>query len=265
MYHFAFKAASSSAPQVALQRAIRMGIRAFSHRHYKVAVAVSPTIAREAERRFELPIEIVPNGVDVDGLRWTGGDPTVVVLGGIGARKDEQTAVRAWSLLRARPEGVTLTIVGVEPKQRRKSIRLLAKQLGVASSVSVRGTVTRSRYLGHLSKCRVAISCSRLESFGLPVAEALVMGAPLACSNINAHADLAANAGGGTLFAPGNADELSAIIETALGGNPPPRMSGSLEGWDWASRAGQHVDVFQRYLGRDMRAHFTASISNINP
>jgi glycosyltransferase involved in cell wall biosynthesis len=265
MYHFAFKAASSSAPQVALQRAIRMGIRALSHRHYKVAIAVSPTIAREAERRFQLPIEIVPNGVDVEGLRWTGGDPTVVVLGGIGARKDEQTAVKAWSLIRDRPKGVTLTIVGVEPKTRRMSLRMLARQLGVATSVSVRGTVSRSRYLGNLVKCRVAISCSRLESFGLPVAEALVMGAPLACSNIDAHADLAASAGGGTLFAAGNAAQLAAIIDAALKGDPPPRTSGSLEGWDWASRAAQHVDVFQRYLGRDVPSHFTASISNIKP
>jgi glycosyltransferase involved in cell wall biosynthesis len=265
MYHFAFKAASSSAPQVALQRAIRLGIRALSHRHFKVVIAVSGTIAREAERRFRLPIEIVPNGVDVDGLRWTGGDSAVVVLGGIGARKDEQTAVKAWSLVKERPKGVTLTIVGVEPKTRRMSLRMLARQLGIASSVSVRGTVSRPRYLGHLSKCHVAISCSRLESFGLPVAEALVMGAPLACSNIDAHADLAASAGGGTLFAVGNAAELAEIIEAALAGNPPSRTSGSLEGWDWASRAAQHVDVFQRYLGRDVPSHFTASISSIKP
>lgn len=259
MYHFAFKAASSSAPQIALQRAIRMGIRALSHRHYKVAIAVSATIAREAERRFHLPIEIVPNGVDVEGLRWTGGDSAVVVLGGIGARKDEQTAVKAWGLLRERPKGITLAIVGVEPKTRRMSLRVLARQLGVAGSVSVRGTVSRSRYLGHLSKCRLAISCSRLESFGLPVAEALAMGAPLACSNIDAHADLAASAGGGRLFAAGNVGELAAIIETALAGDPPPRTSASLDGWDWASRAAQHVDVFQRYLGSAVLAHPAAS------
>jgi glycosyltransferase involved in cell wall biosynthesis len=265
MYHFAFKAASSSVPQVALQRAIRMGIRALSHRHYKVAIAVSPTIAREAERRFHLPIEIVPNGVDVDGLRWTGADPSVVVLGGIGARKDEQTAVRAWSLLRDRPKGITLTVVGVEPKTRRMSLRRLARQLGIASSVTVRGTVARSRYLGHLSRCRLAISCSRLESFGLPVAEALVMGAPLACSNIDAHADLAASAVGGKLFAAGNAADLAAIVEAALAGNPPPRASGSLERWDWAHRAAQHIDVFQRYLGHESPAHFTASVSSIKP
>jgi len=265
MYHFAFKAASSSAPQVALQRAIRMGIRALSHRHYKVAVAVSPTIAREAERRFHLPIEIVPNGVDVDGLRWTGGDPAIVVLGGIGARKDEQTAVRAWSRLRDRPDGVNLTIVGVEPKQRRKAIRLLAKQLGVAGSVTVRGTVTRPRYLRHLAKCHLAISCSRLESFGLPVAEALVMGAPLACSKIDAHADLAASAGGGALFSPGNDGELAVIVEAALAGELPPRASGALAGWDWTNRAAQHIDVFQRYIGCDTRSHFTASISSIKP
>lgn len=265
MYHFAFKAASSTAPQIALQRAIRMGIRALSHRHFKVAIAVSPTIAREAERRFHLPIEIVPNGVDVDGLRWTGGDSTVVVLGGIGARKDEQTAVRAWSLLRERPQDITLTIVGVEPRIRRRSLRLLARKLGISSSVSVRGTIPRARYLGTLSRCRLAISCSRLESFGLPVAESLVMGVPLASSNIDAHADLATSAGGGTLFAAGNAAELAGIIEAALGGDPPPRTSRSLEGWDWASRAAQHVDLFQRYLGRDVPSQFTASLSSTKP
>lgn len=248
MYHFAFKAASGSTAQVALQRAIRMGVRALSHRYYRVAVAVSRTIAREAERRFHLPIEIVPNGVDIGDLRWKSSEPSVFVLGGIGARKDERTALKAWSLLSHRPPGMRLTIVGVEPKARRMNLRLFARKLGVAASVSVRGSVSRPRYLEQLSRCCLAISCSRLESFGLPVAEALVMGVPLACSGIEAHADLTASAGGGTLFTPGDAQHLAAIIESALRGAPPPVPSAPLLDWSWASRAAQHIDIFQRFV-----------------
>jgi len=248
MYHFAFKASSGSAAQVALQRAIRVGIRALSHRHYKVAVAVSRTIAREAERRFHIPIEIVPNGVDVGGLKWDGDGDTVFVLGGIGARKDERTALKAWSMLHNRPPGLTLSIAGVEPKERRKSLRLLAQKLGVATTVSIRGTVSRPRYLGYLSRCRLAISCSKLESFGLPVAEALMMRAPLACTAIEPHADLVASAGGGALFDPGDAGQLAELISKSLAGEPPARSAPVVSGWSWASRAMQHVDVFERYV-----------------
>lgn len=266
MYHFAFKAASGSTAQVALQRAIRLGIRALSHRHFRVAIAVSRTIAREAERRFRLPIEIVPNGVDVGGVEWNGGDDTIFVLGGIGARKDERTALKAWSLLGQRPTGVGLTIVGVEPKERRMNLRRMAHRLGIAASVSVRGTVSRARYLGQLSRCRLAISCSRLESFGLPVAEALMMGAPLACSEIESHADLAASAGGGALFDAGNAEALARIMEDALRGSLPARSSSPVPGWTWSSRAAQHLDVFERYvLGPQRAAHRAAPIGTLNP
>ena len=266
MYHFAFKAASKSTPQVALQRAIRLGIRALSHRHYRVAVAVSRTIAREAERRFHLPIEIVPNGVEVGGLHWLGGDNTVFVLGGIGSRKDERTAIKAWSLVPHRPHGAILTVVGVEPKERRKNLRVLARKLGVASSVSVRGTVSRPRYLTQLSHCRLAISCSRLESFGLSVAEALVMGAPLACTAIEAHADLAASAAAGTLFGAGDSQHLAAIIEGALGDSLPARLQTPGSGWNWATRGAQHIDIFQRYLLVPRRAsQQTGPTSSLRP
>ena len=248
MYHFAFRTASRNTPQVALQRAIRMGIRALSHRHYRVAVAVSRTIASEAQRRFHLPIEIVPNGVDVSGLQWRGDGNAVFVLGGIGSRKDERTAITAWSLISNRPVGARLDVVGVEPKDRRKTLRMVARRLGVSSTVSVRGTVSRARYLQQLSACSLAISCSRLESFGLPVAEALVMGAPIACTDIEAHADLAASAGGGTLFAAGDAHHLAAIIERALSDSPPPRPELPVAGWGWATRGPQHIDIFERYL-----------------
>ncbi len=52
----------------------------------------------------------------------------------------------------------------------------------------------KSRLLAH---CRAAVQCSRFEGFGLPVLEALAHGAPLVCSDLPAHREIA---GDGALF-----------------------------------------------------------------
>ncbi|HEX5179674.1 MAG TPA: glycosyltransferase [Gemmatimonadaceae bacterium] len=247
MFHFVFKAASNSAARIAVQRAVRAGIRALSHPYHRVAIAVSPAIALAAESRFRVPIEIVPNGVDVSDLLWHGGGASVLVLGGIGARKDEGTALNAWAAIE-RPDGIMLTLVGVEPKQRRARLRLMARDLGIGKSVVIRGMLSRGPYLKELARCVVSISCSRLEAFSLPVAEALMMNAPIVCSDIPAHLDLIARAGAGRIFPQRDSAALGAIISEALHGVLPPRTGGPVPGWDWHSRAAQQIDIFERYV-----------------
>jgi len=266
MFHFVFKAASNAAARIAVQRALRAGIRALSHPYHRVAIAVSPAIAQAAESRFRVPIEVVPNGVDVSDLRWQGGGASVLVLGGMGARKDEGTALNAWASIE-RPDGVRLTVVGVEPRQRRARLRLMARNLGIGKSVLIRGTLSRGPYLKELSCCLVAISCSRLEAFSLPVAEALMMNAPIVCSDIAAHMDLIARAGAGRLFPQRDSKALGVMILDALHGVLPTQTGGPIPGWDWQSRAAQQVDIFERYIVDPPRTptHFKASMSTSSP
>lgn len=213
-----------------------------------VAVCVSEDIASDVRRSLPLPVATIPNGVDVGGVRWSGGRDALVVMGGIGPWKGEEVAVRAWGALERTARGdAVLEVIGVEPPARRESLLSLGAQLGVSDSVSVRGVIGRDAFLRAVAEARAAISCSEFESFGLPVAEALLMGAPVICSDLPAHLELLGRASAGASFRAGDPHALAERLRELLGGNSPPRCEVPPRGWSWLDRARQHVDAFLEY------------------
>ncbi|MBX6330725.1 MAG: glycosyltransferase [Gemmatimonadaceae bacterium] len=211
----------------------------------KLAVGVSREIAGEVARRLPLPVVTIPNGVEVGDMRWTGEDDQVFVLGGTGRRKDEETAVRAWSTLpRDVVASTTLVVGGVEPAPRRDALRRLADSLGAGRAVRITGAMPREAYLELIARSRLAVSCSWLEAFDLPVAEALAIGAPVLCTDIAAHRELVERAGAGATFEPRRPEALAEQLARALCGQPPARLTCVPDGWSWAARAREHIDAY---------------------
>jgi glycosyltransferase involved in cell wall biosynthesis len=212
----------------------------------RLAIPVSSDIHHEVVRRLHIPITMIPNGVDVGSARWIGGSDRVVVMGGHGHRKGEQVALRAWAQLpRKARRGLRLDMIGVEPSDRRQALIALAAQLGIGSSVSIEGAIPREAFLERVASGVLALSCSKLEAFGLPVAEALAMGAPLLASDLPSHRELIARAGAGETLPAGDENALTRRLATALDGNPPKRLTSIPLGWSWRERARQHVDAYQ--------------------
>jgi glycosyltransferase involved in cell wall biosynthesis len=223
--------------------------RSITAPHSGLGVAVSRAIADEAQRDVApLPIVEIPNGVEVESVRWIGDQNVVYVAGGTGVRKSEETAIRAWARLGTQADSATLVVGGVEPTHRRAELQRLVRGLGLERAVEVQGALPRRAYLERMARARVTVSCSRLESFGLPVAEALVMGAPVLCSDLPAHRELIARAGAGSAFPAGDDLALAARLREALKGDLPGQLSSPPLGWDWNARGREHVDAYQTYL-----------------
>lgn len=217
--------------------------------HGLLAVAVSEYIARYAASSVPVPCVVIPNGVDVGQVRWTGGRDVVLVVGGTGKRKNEGMAVAAWARLTPSIRGSTrLHIVGVEPMHRRIELASIAQRLGVEKSVSIQGSIDRDALLQCIADCRIAISCTTFESFGLPAAEALAIGAPVLCSAIPAHIELIARAGAGEAFPARDDVALAERLVRFFQGYAPRRLETSPIGWDWATRAREHVDAYESRL-----------------
>ena len=211
----------------------------------RLAIPVSTDIHHQVVRRLPIPVTMIPNGVDVGAARWIGGTDRVVVMGGHGTRKGEDLAIRAWaSLPRNARRELRLDIIGVEPAERRRELVELAERLRMSNSVSIEGAMPRYAFLERVASSVLALSCSRLEAFGLPVAEALAMGAPLIASNLPSHRELVARAGAGALFTAGDAGALTKELGTALHGHMPPRLMNLPLGWSWRDRARQHVEAY---------------------
>jgi glycosyltransferase involved in cell wall biosynthesis len=248
LFHFRYRDGELPLREQLLQLG-RAAWRSVAAPRSALGVAVSRTIADEAKQDVRrLPIVEIPNGVDVGSVRWTGDSDIVYVAGGTGARKSEETAVHAWARLGRRPPTATLEIGGVEPIGRRTELERLISDLGVRSSVQVHGAIPREAYLERMARARVTVSCSRLESFGLPVAEAVAMGAPVLCSDIAAHRELLARAGVGESFPVGDVTALATRLRHALEQRLPSRLTSAPLGWGWNARGRQHIDAYQQYI-----------------
>ncbi len=247
LLHFRPRLGESERLSSRTARALRAQWRTIALSESRLAVAVSQDILGEVERRTDIDTVMIPNGIDVPGLVWRGDRDAICVMGGIGARKDERTAIRAWARLSPRVRaGTTLEIVGVEPEERRSLLRQLAESLGVSASVGVHGRLQREEFLKCIAAARLAVSCSLLEGFGLPVGEALALGAPVLCSDLPAHRELLDRAAAGACFRRGDAEDLAQHIELALRGEPPHRLTSPPADWSWRARAREHIDAYLR-------------------
>jgi glycosyltransferase involved in cell wall biosynthesis len=248
LYHFCY----SSRPlplHTKLFEASRAVWRAVAASHSGLGVAVSHVIAEAAKNEVHrLPIVEIPNGVEVESATWAGDEDVVYVAGGTGHRKSEETAVLAWARLKLHAPSANLEIGGVEPAARRAELQRLVSDLHLGDTVTIRGALPRPAYLERIARARITLSCSRVESFGLPVAEALVMGAPVLCTDLPAHRELLGRANVGETFSVGDDAALATRLRRALDGALPSRLTSRPVGWDWKARGRQHVDAYQTYL-----------------
>ncbi len=244
LYHFRILSGPASLKVRAAELA-RAAWRRYAAPSCLLAVPVSTDIHHEVVRRLDIPIVMIPNGVDVGNARWAGGGDRIIVMGGHGRRKGEDVGLRAWALVAAQlRKGLRLGLIGIEPNERRKELQQLAERLGIGESVNVEGSMPRAEYLERIGESVLTVSCSRMEAFGLPVAESLVMGAPVIASDISSHRELIARAGAGESFPSGDATALARKISAALDGGMPPRLATPPFGWSWRDRARQHVDAY---------------------
>lgn len=247
LFHFRSDGADGRAMARLARRWVRASWRAASAAHGRLAVAVSEDMLGEVRRRLRIPSVLIPNGVEVGDAVWEGSGDYVLVMGGTGARKDEGTAVRAWALLR--PEiraSARLEVVGVEPAARRLVLQRLVEALGIEGAVTIGGCLPRDDFLARVARARLAISCSTFEAFSLPVAEALVLGAPVVCSDIPVHRELLRRAGRGDLFRTRDPAALARALEAALGAARVPHAPPARDAWSWRARAREHLEAYRR-------------------
>jgi len=160
--------------------------------------------------------------------RWVD-PPSDVVLGVSkhGINKEFDVLVRALpELLRHRP-ATTLELTGtVEESRWAQHSWDLARQIGVADRVRFVGDVPNRQVPGLVGGGRVLVFPTWCESFGLPLAEGLAMGAPAVAANIPACREVGGDAA--RFYQPGDSASLaSSILELLDDGSARQALSAS--------------------------------------
>jgi glycosyltransferase involved in cell wall biosynthesis len=129
--------------------------------------------------------------------------------------KEFDVLIAALPYVRRRWPGARLVFTGTSDESRwsRRSVAL-ARQLGVRDRVCFAGDVPNMRIPELIQQSRVMVFPTWCESFGMPLAEALAMGAPAVAADIPACREVGGD--GAAYYATGDAHSLADGIDAVL-------------------------------------------------
>lgn len=142
----------------------------------------------------------VPLGVDADTYRvgkQTREDFVLMMVGmhlGSAIRKCVPQVIRSIPHIRAKHPDVRFVIAGKKGSDFR-DLASLAEKLGVEEIVEFPGAISREKKIELMQRCKVYVSPSRHEGFGLAILEAMSCGAPVVSSPVGAVPEVVGDAG----------------------------------------------------------------------
>lgn len=153
------------------------------------------------------------NGVEPPALPALPREGYLLHVGGLDSRKNAGRLLEAYAELPAaiRSEH-QLVLVGSYGDAELASLRPLLARLG--PDCMLLGAVDDRALAALYRRCRLTVSASLLEGYGLPLLEAMASGAAVVASDIPAHRELVASSE--ALFDPTNVVAIRAALERAL-------------------------------------------------
>jgi glycosyltransferase involved in cell wall biosynthesis len=197
-------------------------------------------------------IYVVPNGIDLDGIRNSYPDATkvdLVATGRLLPHKNMDVLLDCVALLRGSGLPVTCRIIGDGPL--RESLHEQARILGIEDAVDFRHEVWEQKDVYGLTKAaRVAVFPTVREGFGIAVLEAIACGLPVVTTSApdNLAQYLVTGSGAGVVCAPG-AGPIAEALRPLLAAphHPLPEMPAGQDAWlaehTWDAAASKVAEV----------------------
>jgi glycosyltransferase involved in cell wall biosynthesis len=140
--------------------------------------------------------------------------PYVLYVGGHARHKNLPRLVAAFARLR-RPDSLRLVIAGWSKPELLARTQTAIRGNGLEPKVTIISDTLRAAQLSSLyAGCTAFVYPSLYEGFGLPVLEALMHGAPVACSSTSSLPEVAGQAA--VYFSPTDVDDLKDALEALL-------------------------------------------------
>ncbi|MFZ1428228.1 MAG: glycosyltransferase family 4 protein [Geminicoccaceae bacterium] len=177
-------------------------------------VAVSRSLQALAQRTAtDLPIGILPNGVDADHFRpgANGGSPSLVFAGRLIPRKGVAFLLDAVAMLKARHAGLNLTIAGDGPE--RGALETRCQQLGIGPQVTFTGRLDRGELARLLGRSGILVLPAVADAMPNVVLEGMAAGMAIVATQTSAAGIVHDN---GAIVPPGDPTALAAAIERYL-------------------------------------------------
>jgi len=192
----------------------------YAIKHANHVIAISSYTRERAIDYFGVDparISVVPHGVDREQFSPSStpvpaARPFFLCVGAGQPQKNLGVAVRAFALLAARFQDLTLVFAGRGDSNH--ALQHLAQQLGVGNRVTFSGPVPHADLLRLLHTATALVFPSLIEGFGLPVLEAMSAGCPVICSAIPTLMEV--TGGAAVMCDPITPEQFAAAMEEVL-------------------------------------------------
>jgi glycosyltransferase involved in cell wall biosynthesis len=225
-----------------------------SVRRSKELIAVSEASAADLRRYYGADATVVPHGVETRFFEIAGErrpEPYLLCVSTLHPHKGIDTLLAAFARFRETQPRFSLVVSGMKGFYTRE-LEALAASLSLGDAVRFTGWIPREQLYELYRKAWGFVYPSKFEGFGMPVAEAMAGGIPVACSDI---APLREVAGGAVLFFPPADVEGLAEALARISGDDDLRRRLSLEGprqaarFTWQAAARATLNVLERAAG----------------
>ncbi|MBS1871780.1 MAG: glycosyltransferase family 4 protein [Acidobacteria bacterium] len=184
-------------------------------------IAVSEATRQDLLRFYGVDSDVVPHGVEqaiFDLAARRQPEPFILCVSTLHPHKGLEALLEGFAEFRRRTSGYRLVLAGMRGFAA-QAIEARIRDLALADSVEITGWIPRAALLDLYRRAGAFVYPSTFEGFGMPVAEAMAAGVPLACSDIEPLRSLAGDAA--LRFAPGDsraiADALTRLaVDKAL-------------------------------------------------
>jgi phosphatidylinositol alpha-mannosyltransferase len=188
-------------------------------KYLHVLTAVSESGAEYAANLTELPITIIPNGIDLvkyhrKGAKKSGNEKTILYVGRLERRKGAKFLLRAYAVFAQDNPDVKLLIAGDGPD--REKLELLAEDLKL-KNISFLGYISEELKLQLLAEADIFCSPAIFgESFGIVLLEAMATGTVTIAGNNSGYADLMQGIGALSIVNPEDTTEFARRLNALL-------------------------------------------------
>ncbi|MCL4555096.1 MAG: glycosyltransferase family 4 protein [Actinobacteria bacterium] len=208
-------------------------------------------VQRGAERGR---VRVIPNGVDLDGVRRAGpqrqAHPYVLTIGRPNYVKGIDLLLRAFQSAGKEFSDWRLMIVGVPNDGEH---RRLAEDLGIADRVAFAGTVVGEEKNSLLRGCELFVLPSRSEAFPLSIVEAMAAGKPIVACGVGCVPEIVVDGHNGLVVRANDVTALAEAMVQILGAPELRAAMGKRSGemawqYSWATVADRYARLFRELV-----------------
>ena len=162
---------------------------AAGYAHASAVIAVSEGLRDQIAPLSRIPVRVIPNMVDdrffrTDLKKHPGEGFRFLSVGSLNRNKGMDVVLDAFSEAFRSGNSLTLTICG--DGEERDALERRAAELGLGTIIRFTGQISRAECAEYMSECDAFVLASRVETFGIVLAEAMACGRPVVMTKTGA-------------------------------------------------------------------------------